>query len=94
MCFEPIQNGSKKKNVASGLNRGLSSNFWWLRRANYEKFTEECMLFIEKHVLVKKNVYKWVKHGFITMSPSQKDHPWSENTPTPVKKKVPGAMVS
>ena len=26
---------------AVGLNRGLSWNFWWLRSANYVKFTEE-----------------------------------------------------
>ena len=26
----------------SGLNRGLSSNFWWLRSVNHVKFTEEC----------------------------------------------------
>ena len=27
---------------APGLNRGLSSNFWWLKSANHVKFTEEC----------------------------------------------------
>ena len=30
------------------LNRGLSSDFWWLRNANHVKFTEVCM----QHVLV------------------------------------------
>ena len=35
---------------ASGLNRGLSSNFYWLLSANHEKFTEECVMFTEKHV--------------------------------------------
>ena len=35
--------GQIKQN-APGLNRGLSSNFWWLRSANHVKFTEECMM--------------------------------------------------
>ena len=49
--------------IASGLNKVLSWNFWWLRSANSVKFTEECGMCIEKHVLVnKKNVYKWAKH--------------------------------
>ena len=39
---------------ASGLNRGLLSNFWWLRSANHVKFTEECMMFMEKYVLGTK----------------------------------------
>ena len=33
------------------------------------------------------NVYKCVKHGFVTMmSPSQKDNPWSGNLDSLVKK--------
>ena len=28
----------------SNLNRGLLSNFWWLRSANHVKFTEECVM--------------------------------------------------
>ena len=39
------------KQKASSLNRGLSSNFWLLRRANYRKFTE-------KYIFIKKNVLK------------------------------------
>ena len=31
-----------------------------LRNSNNEKFTEECVICTEKHVLVKKNVYKWL----------------------------------
>ena len=42
--------------VLQGLNRGLSSNSWWLRSAKYLKFTEECVILREKHVLVKKYV--------------------------------------
>ena len=41
----------------SGLNRVLPSNFGWLRSAKYLKFTEKCVLYTEKHVLVK-NVYE------------------------------------
>ncbi len=51
--FEVIQNNSKSNN-APGLNRGLSSNYWWLRIANHMKFTEEWIICTEKHVLVKK----------------------------------------
>ena len=29
----------------------------------------------KKHVFVKKNVYKWVKHGFTIINLSQKDSP-------------------
>ena len=39
---------------ASGLNRGLSSNFWGLRNANHVKFTEECVMCMVKHVLARK----------------------------------------
>ena len=46
-----------------GLNRNLSSNFWWFRKANHVKFTDERVMCTEEHVLVKKNVYKWAKHG-------------------------------
>ena len=35
-------------------NKKKPLNFWWLRCANYVKFTEECVMYIEKHVLVKK----------------------------------------
>ena len=32
------------------------------------KFTAECVMYTEKHVLVKINVHKLAKHGFATMS--------------------------
>ena len=70
ICFEAIQNGSKSNN-APGLNRGLSSKFWWLRRANNVKFADECVKCMENHVLVKKrfingwnmglSLWTWVK---------------------------------
>ena len=40
--------------IATGLNRSLSSNFGWLRSANHVKCTEECVMCTGKHVLVKK----------------------------------------
>ena len=49
--------------TASGFNRGLSSNYGWLRSANHVKFTEQYVMYMEKHVLVKKKVYKWAKHA-------------------------------
>ena len=43
------------------LNRGLSSNFRWLRSANHVKFTEKCVMCKGKHVLVKKKKFiNWV----------------------------------
>ena len=63
----------KVKKDAPSLNRGLSSNFCWLRNANHVKFTEECVICRQKHVLIKKKkVYKWAKYGFPTTSLSQK----------------------
>ena len=52
-CFEAIQNCGKASS-APGLNRGLPSNFCWLKSANHVKFIEECLMGVEKHVLVKK----------------------------------------
>ena len=59
----------------SGLNRGLSSNFSWLRNANHVKFMQECVMCMEKHILVKKDDHKWAKIRFATTSLSQKDSP-------------------
>ena len=36
------------------LNKGLSSNLRWLRSVDHMKFTEECFMRTEKHVLGKK----------------------------------------
>ena len=47
------------KQSAPGLNRSLSSNFWWLKRENHVKFTEECFMFTEKPVLVKKKMFTY-----------------------------------
>ena len=47
------------KKSAPGLSRGLSSNFWWLRIEQHERFIDECGMSTEKYDLVlKKNLYK------------------------------------
>ena len=38
---------------ASGINRGLSSHFWWLRSENNMKLTKKFLMCTERHVLVK-----------------------------------------
>ena len=38
---------------ALDLNRGLSSNLRWLRNAVHVIFIEECVMCMEKYVLVK-----------------------------------------
>ena len=56
--------------------------FLVLISANHVKFTEKCVMCMKKHVLIKKKEkkqqkkqhYKWAKHGFATMSLSQKDN--------------------
>ena len=50
------------KQNASGLNKSLPLHFWRLRIANYIKFTEECVMYTEKHVLVKQ--YFWVERTY------------------------------
>ena len=40
------------------LNRDMSSDFLYQKSANYVKFTKECVMCIEKHVLVKKYACK------------------------------------
>ena len=62
------------KENASDLNFSLSRKFWWLRSANHKKFTVECSIYTEKHILAnkKENDYKWAEHVFVTTSLSQK----------------------
>ena len=55
------------KQSAPALSRGLSLNFWWLRSVSHIRFTKEYVMCMEKHVL-DKNVYRWAKHSFATMS--------------------------
>ena len=56
------------------------------------KFTEECDVY-EETCFSQKNVYKWVKQRFATMSLSWKDSPLSGNMLLSGKEKVPGAAV-
>ena len=72
-------------NSAPGLNRGLSSNFSWLRSANHVKFTEECD--INGECFSQKNLYKLGKHGSSMINRRQKDGSLSGNTFFPVKEK-------
>ena len=44
----------KTNQSTSGLNRGLSLIFWWLRSTNHVEITEQCVMCQKKHVLVKK----------------------------------------
>ena len=69
----------KANQSSPGLNKGLSSIFWWLRNTNHEKFIVEYVMYSEKNDLVK-NIYKWSKYGFATTSLSGKDSSWSVNT--------------
>ena len=39
---------------APGLKKGLTLNFWCLGSADHMKFREECVMCMEKYVLVKK----------------------------------------
>ena len=57
------------------------------------KFTEECVS-TEKHIFVKRNVYKCAKHGFSPMSLSQKDSPWSGTHTFSGKENVLSATVN
>ena len=41
------------------MNKSLSLNIWWLESSNHTKFTEENVMWTEKHIFVK-NVYKCV----------------------------------
>ena len=61
--FQGIQKGYIVifQTECSCLNRGLSSNLWWLRSANQVSFTEESQMSTEKACL-RKNVYKLAKH--------------------------------
>ena len=89
LCFEVIQNGSKS-NGAPGSNRSLTTNYWYLKSVNHVKLTEECVMYIEKHILVNRNVYKWAKHVFFfphKLTSKRQSMNWKPNTDFSVKKK-------
>ena len=52
------------KKSTRGLNRELSSNFYWLRIANHGNLTEDWVMCMEKHILVKKYVYRCSRDEF------------------------------
>ena len=66
----------------------MSSNFWWLRRANPVKFTQKCVTHMEKHILIKKKCLQmgkiWV--GLYKPELKRKSMKW-KHTDFPVKKK-------
>ena len=43
-----------------GLNRSQWSNVWWLKSATHMTFTEECIMFMGKHLLTKKMFTNWL----------------------------------
>ena len=55
------------KQIAPCLGKGLSSNFRWQISNNHAKFTEECVMCTEMHVLIK-NVDQLDTLGFVTTS--------------------------
>ena len=80
----------------AGMKRGLSSIFCWLRSANHVKFTEECVICTEKHVLVKiKKIFTNGLNKALFKRLSQKgwkyivEIHWLSSI-----EKVPGAVVS
>ena len=75
------------KQSAPGLNRGLLTNFWRLKSANYVKFTELYVMCTKRHVLAKNNVFsKWVKN-WICHKFESKRFVESKHIDSPVKKK-------
>ena len=56
-------------NRTLGLNRGHSSNFWWLGSANHVKFNKR-VCDVYEACFSKKKFYWWDKYGFATMKPS------------------------
>ena len=64
-CFQVIQK--------NGLN--LLSNYWCLRCANQVKFTDECIMYTEKYVLVKK----MFTNGLDIDLPQSENNSWNGN---------------
>ena len=67
------------------MNKGPSLNFLWLRNENYEKFTEACEMWNNKHVLAPK----CLQMGYILIchyNPKSKRLEW-KHIDSPVKKK-------
>ena len=88
-----IQNGGKS-NCAPGLNRGLPSNLWWLRCANQMKFTEEYVMCMEIHVLVKKTFTNGLNMGLPLQARGEKTVYGVETYWLSGKENILGATVS
>ena len=88
ICFEPIQ---WQQISTPGLNRGLLSNFYWLRSVNHVKFIKECVMRTKKHVSVKK--YPWMGQTWVCHYETEWKMVHSGNIVTS-KEKIPGAVVS
>ena len=74
------------KQCVPGLNRGLCLSFWWLRSANHMKFTEECVICIEKLVLVKRIFINWLTMGLHHKPELKRQSMEWKHTDFPVKK--------
>ena len=66
---------------APEFNRGLSSNFCWLRSAKCEIYERMCDA-LGKACFNQKILYKWVEYVFATTILSGKVSPLSGNTLT------------
>ena len=62
ICFDSIQNGGKLNWVLQVWTEVCHQIF-----GNWE-VTEEYVICIKKHVLIKKNLYIWAKYGFTTLN--------------------------
>ena len=71
ICFKAIQNSGKSIRLLQVWTEVCHQIFWWQTSANHVEFTEECVVYTKKNILNKKNIYKWVKHGFGTMGRRQ-----------------------
>ena len=82
------------KQSTLGLNRGLSSHFGWSRSANHVKFTEECVIYTVKSVLVKIMFLDLLNMGFALRASVEKITCGVETHWISGKENVPGAVVS
>ena len=76
---------------APGLNRGLPSNFWWLRSVNHMKSLEECVMYTENPILVQR-IFTNRLNMRLAQAWHEKAAHWVE-TDSPVKKKFWGQFM-
>ena len=68
--------------------------FWWQRIADQLKITGECVMYMEKHVLVEEMFTNEINMGFSLRAWIKKTVNWVQRYWFPGKDKVPGATVS